>query len=381
MSKTAHQLPAMDTLPGLFLTLTALSGEFPAAMVSRLPSADTYAEFIIKRLKHDKFIRTFYRNSLRGFRLTLTAKQLLLATYPSWFQSSLTGNTETNLPKSEITRRLRLHRMAEVLLLMRNADVVVFPWEKPPIFQAARAHIGYAIEHPTYYSSRELKEIGPQANKIRGSRATGVLLTGRGIFVIYNTADTEMKWEYKAEMRLKALLQIELCQKGLLDQYKSAAQSAIVLGADMTQMEWLMGIGSRATRSFFVLDGNFEHFYFLTNNRHGEVLLQMLYAPELQETLNAILIENLSEPQPNHSIVNDGFDENGAPVLFGYTCDMPRIKRFDTALALHDQAGTLICFDFQESALRHICGSRVSLQTIDFEAFERSVLHIQEETD
>lgn len=381
MSKTAKQLPAMDTLPGLFLTLTALSGEFPAAMVSHLPSADTYAEFIIKRLKRDKFIRAFYRDSLRGFRLTLAAKQLLLATYPSWFQSSLTGNTETNLPKSEITRRLRLHRMSEVLLLMHNAGVVVFPWEKPPVFQPARAHIGYSIKQPTYYSSREIKEIGSQANKIRGSRATGVLLTDSGIFIIYNTATTEMRWEYKAEMRLKALLQIELCRARISEQYQSAAQDAIVVGATMTQMEWLMGIESKATRNFFVLDGNFEHFYFLTNDRHGEVLLQMLCTPELQDTLNAILMENLSAPQPNHRIVNDGFDESGTPVLFGYTCDMPRIKRFDTALALHDQAGTLICFDFQENAMRRICGPRISLQTIDFEAFERSVLHIQEETD
>lgn len=37
--------------------------------------------------------------------------------------------------------------------------------------------------------------------------------------------------------------------------------------------------------------------------------------------------------------------------------------------------GTLICFDYQEKALREICGQCVMLQSIDFQQFERSVLY------
>ena len=55
------------------------------------------------------------------------------------------------------------------------------------------------------------------------------------------------------------------------------------------------------------------------------------------------------------------------PVLFGYTCDMPRIRRFDTALELHEKVGTLFCFDFQEDAIRWVCGQRVNIQGLDFE--------------
>lgn len=47
----------------------------------------------------------------------------------------------------------------------------------------------------------------------------------------------------------------------------------------------------------------------------------------------------------------------------------------DTALELHGMTGTLICFDYQEEALREICGQRVILQSIDFQQFERSVLY------
>ena len=44
-----------------------------------------------------------------------------------------------------------------------------------------------------------------------------------------------------------------------------------------------------------MLDGNFEHFYYLTNDHHGEVLLQLLCEPELKASLDEILMENLSE--------------------------------------------------------------------------------------
>ena len=68
-----RELPGLDTFPGLVLALTALSGELPAALVSRLPASDTYKEYAVKQLKRDHLLRTFYRNGVRGLRLTTTA--------------------------------------------------------------------------------------------------------------------------------------------------------------------------------------------------------------------------------------------------------------------------------------------------------------------
>lgn len=68
----------------------------------------------------------------------------------------------------------------------------------------------------------------------------------------------------------------------------------------------------------------------------------------------------------------DAADRNGEPVLLSFFCDLPRIKRFDTALQLQNKYGTLICFDFQREALERYCSNRVKFQTIDFEKWERS---------
>ena len=227
-----------------------------------------------------------------------------------------------------------------------------------------------------YYSSREVKEIGAQATMIRGSRSTGILLCGSGIYAVYNTADTRMKWEYKAEVRLKAMMQTDLCHRRLADRFMDSPPGAIVFGDGMDQLEILMGQGDKETRNYLIMNGIFRCFHYLTLDHRGEVLLRLLCDPERKAALDGILSEDLAEGRSNWLIEHDAIDGNGCPVLFGYTCDMPRIRRFDDALGLHGQTGTVYCFDFQEPALRRVCGPRVALQSIDFEAFEGSVFHI-----
>ncbi len=78
MSQEGKQIPLLDTLAGLLLTLTALSGEFPTAQISRLPGGDAYKMKVVKRLKKDRLLHTYYADGLRGPRLTASAKKLLL---------------------------------------------------------------------------------------------------------------------------------------------------------------------------------------------------------------------------------------------------------------------------------------------------------------
>lgn len=359
MPRPPRRLPAQNTLSYLLLTLTALCGEYPISQISRLPGGPAYLESMVTSLRQSGLLHTFSKDGLRGLRLTSPAKRLLLADAPQWFSDYLTGSSEPNKLKSELSRRLRLHRMAEILTIMHNADIPAFPWEKAPF----SAMVGQNAESPAYYTSREIKEIGPQGTKIRSSRATGILLTDGGIFLTYNTAKAQMKWEYKAELRFKALLQTE----GVMPDTEI---SGIVFGSAMEQLPVLMQTDAR---SYFLLDGSFPHFYYLTNDRYGEAILRLLCDPQQCRTLDAILADGLYEQIPNWLVENDAVDSAGNPVLFAYTCDFPRVRRFDTALELHGMTGTLICFDYQEDALREICGHRVTLQSIDFQQFERSL--------
>lgn len=128
-----------------------------------------------------------------------------------------------------------------------------------------------------------------------------------------------------------------------------------------------MADGVSSPQNHFLLDGSYDHFYFLPNDRHGELLLRLLYNPAARNSLDAILSENLLPGVPGWNLEHDAVDQDGDPVLFAYLCDMPRLRRFDTALNLQERSGTVLCFDFQEEALRQVCGVHAMFQTIDFE--------------
>ena len=136
MTRREGPLPSPDTFPDLLLTLIALSGEIPPALVGRLPGSDSYKMYAIKILKREKLLRTYYHDGLRGLRLTTAAKRLLAARQPDRYLPLFSGDTATNAPIYSVPHRLRLHRMAEVLITAYNAGLLTFPWEKPPVFQA-----------------------------------------------------------------------------------------------------------------------------------------------------------------------------------------------------------------------------------------------------
>lgn len=367
----SDSLPDRQTVGYMLLELTAISGELPADQLKRIYGGDSYKLNVVKSLKAQKLLRTYYRDGLRGYRLTAKAKDKLIAGNPNRFTFSLTGAAETNRIKSEITRRLRLHRIAEATITMMNAGVRIYRDEKPDLFSPKWEESGvFSIKVPAFYNSREIKEIGTVFVKIRGARSVGVLLTPAEIFVVYNLGNALMKWEYKSEMRTKALMKTVLCRDRLSQQYSPEAVQGLILGNSMAlAYDLLAGEGGK---QYFVLDGNYENFYFLTNDRKGERLLELLCSKTKRLRLENILLADLYKGDNGSSLENDAFDENGNPVLFGYFCNLPRIKRFDTALRLQKKCGTLICFDFQKDVLSQYCGTQVKIQTIDFQKWERS---------
>ncbi len=364
-------LPDEQTVGYMLLELVAISGELPANQLHRLVGGDSYKLTVVRILKTQKLLRTYYRDSLRGYRLTIHAKKAFCAINPERFSFALTGSAETNLVKSEPARRLRLHRVAEATITMQNAGVQIFRDEKPHLFSPMWTDDDLlSITVPVFYNSREIKEIGTVFTKIRGARSVGVLLTLTDIYVVYNLGATLMKWDYKAEMRTKALMKTVLCRERLPAQYSPDDVHGLIFGNSMDiAYEILKGEGGK---QYFILDGNYEHFYYLTNDHKGECILRLLCNQTMTQQLENILYEDLYENEISANLECDAIDKEGNPVLLSFFCDLPRIKRFDTALQLQNKCGSLICFDFQKDALARYCCERVHFQTIDFQKWERS---------
>ena len=366
----SSRLPRTDTISYHLLELTAICGELPAYLLMRIPGSTSYKESVITSLKKDGLLKTYYRDKLRGYRLGRKARSFLLEENPERFSFFLTGNGETSRLKSEFTRRLRLHRVAEIFVSMRNAGIRIFRDEKPDIFSAGGSPVS-TLDCPAFYGSREIKEVGIDAVKIRGSRMAGALLAPAGIFVTYNGDSYTMKWDYRAEIKVQVFLKLLLCCERLPAQYARTEVSGLLLGNGLEPFYQILSSADTSSRCFFLLDGNYEHFYYLTNDRYGDTLLKLLCSPEKVTELDHMLMQGFQPKDTGLPIEHDALDGNGNPVLFGYFLDIPRINRFHTALQLQERTGTLICFDFQKEVLHRFCGGQVEFSTISFEKFER----------
>ena len=119
-------LPAQDSLYYELLALTAICGEVPCACADRLTSSKSYRKKVVTSLTHDKLLRIFSKDHLRGYRLGIRGKRLLRERAPERFQFYLSGRTDTNSIKSSPARRLRLHRIAQTYVTMLNAGTMIY---------------------------------------------------------------------------------------------------------------------------------------------------------------------------------------------------------------------------------------------------------------
>ncbi len=371
MKERKYKLPGPDTQAFHLLQLIAISGEFPATLLTRLAGGASYKEAMVYKLKKDGLLHTYYRDRLRSYRLTPLAKSLLMAEWRPRFQFYLTGNADTNRLKSEITRRLRQCRIASTYVNMLGAGILVFRDSKPAVFRQTGEIIPDRLGKTAFYSSREIKEIGAEAVKIRGARLVGVVLSEDHIFVTYNNNVAVERWDYQAEMRAKVLLKRNFCQLGSSSGYSPEVVCGLLFSDGMEPLYQLLTGAGSGNRRFFLMGGIYEHFYYLTNDRQGERLLNLLCDREKTAALNTVLRQGLGSRKPGGLIEHDALDLKGNPVLFNYFLDMPRMVRFTNALQLHERQGTVVCFDFQSSVLNRCFGGQIEIQAISFEKFER----------
>ena len=98
-----------------------------------------------------------------------------------------------------------------------------------------------------------------------------------------------MKWRYKSELRVKTLLWNILCQQRLAQQYRVEQVHGLVLGDSMDLAYQILTSTGGAKHDYFMLDGSYDHFYFLTNDHQGEVILALLCDPVKTAELDRIL--------------------------------------------------------------------------------------------
>ena len=363
------------------LSLTALSGECSPDILSRLGIGPSYGEKLVTKLKDEGLLKTHYKDRLRGYRLACGGKKLLLAQNPERFSFYLSGNTETNHPRSGYPRRLRLQQASHIYAMLLNAGIAFFRDEKPLIFrEEPQAGESVRMPLPIFYHSREVKELGTEAVKIGNSRIMGILFAPGCIYALFHTGTAPIKWEYQTELRVKTFLSHHI-SRGILSRgsiepcyHPDTPIRLLFIGSGMDTALKLMESTGGFQKSYFCLDSSFDYFHYVPDDAAGETTLRLLCSPALQKALRSLLLSDLQPPCPDYGLEHDAVSE-GMPVLLAFDFDMLRLSRFRTALSFHGLAGNLVCFDFQKPVLQQYFGDAAAIETIDLYKFERRFLH------
>lgn len=242
--------------------------------------------------------------------------------------------------------------MAEINVLLYQAKIEIWRDCKPIIFSPEyKARYPPVLNAPTYYSSREIKEIGLEAVKVKNSRAIGITISEDDIFILYNTGNQSMKWQYKSELRMKAVISYCLKQSKIVTHYKIESMKAIMVAESMEIAYTLMTNRNNHQNHTFILDESFEHMYFVPATMQGIILLKILHHRDILQELNEILLTDLCREKLISSNYYDAIDQENRVVLFAYDFDMPRIAKFNNSVQIRKTKGVLICFDFQKETL------------------------------
>ena len=375
----------MDTTTSAYrlMEMAAISGECSPRVLAHLHLNTSYGEKLITRLKKEGHIRTHYKDGLRGYRLTSRGKKLLLSENPARFSFYLSGSSDTNRPRSDIPRRLRLQQASIAYAMLQGAGVEIFRDRKAPLFQPGTRTEPASpcnMTLPAFYHSREVKELGAEAVKINNSRTTGILLAPECIYAVFCTGGALMKWEYRTELKVKALLSYH-ASRGILSgmgggprYHPDTPIKALIIGKGMGMAQKLMESTGGFQKSYFCLDSSFDYFHYVPDDAAGETTLRLLCSPAMMKALKNLLLSDLQPPCPDYGLEHDAVS-GGRPVLLAFDFDMLRLSRFRTALSFHQLMGHLICFDFQKPILQQYFGETAAIETIDLYKFERRFLH------
>ena len=347
------------------LAATALCGELSPLAASRLVPSQSYRYHVLEDLLKAKLLRPYRRDKVKGYRLTRRAKDQLAEQGPDRYAALFCGCVRTNSYASELPRRLRMHRLGEVLAMMQLCGVALFRDEKADLFGSQCLPAGAPL--PAFYLAREVQAMGDAALKIKNARMAGVLLTPSRFFLVYNTGSGLMRWAPASELRARTLLTEWVGRRTGFPAYAGQSAGALLLGETMDLAPDLLQSRGGGRQQQFYLDGTFAQMCYLPNTPQGDAVLRLLLEETARHTLRTAIIKTLQPKPTRGNFAYDALDEQGQPVLFAWDFDLIRIQSFALGLGSRGLTGTAIAFDFQAGALRRYLGGRVQVRPLSLE--------------
>ncbi len=336
----------------LLLVLTAISGELPADMAEVVIGSASYTAAVMTRLKQEGYVLVRSQSGCKGYVLRAKGKRYVLSKFEGETAFFLRGAAETSHVKSEIDKRLRLHRMSKVWVFFWKTGIPVFRNEKPELFGTASES---GRGNTAYYGSVEFKG---RTDAIKGSRACGILLSGESGYIVYHSLSQRMRWAKKMERSIRSWAERECMKSGGF-----LRMDAVVMGDSIDFLKDLLTSDGGMKGNLFQVDDIYEHYYYLPMHREALIQVILLTAAGKREKLRRFLCTALIQTENMEYQVSAGMDGEGNPAYFCYELDMRHLLRVKQELEWR-QEGSIFCFSYQRPVLEHFFGKEAGYREI-----------------
>ena len=343
------------------LSLICMSGECSEEALRILLPQDNYRQKLLYKMISDKLITRYQKDDVYGYRLAKKGKDYLLLMDKERFGFFLLDGADFSMRRPILRYRLRQHRISETLAMMESA-VEIYRDRKELIFEE---YTEQAFQQSAFFVAREVKAQKDLTRKIVSSKMTGVWVNQEEASICYNMANNLPEWHENLENRTEILIRSMLRKEGVehLD--------ALIFGNDMSVAAKILSDGNMQRQ---LMVSSFERFCFIPMDRNGLLLLEMLKDKNAYEDLYCILTEDFIFSEEENQVINDGYNNDGKPVLICVDCDLKRLVQFISQLDFIGQTGEVICFDFQKEAVKEYCGKNAKVAAVDFEKFQENFI-------
>lgn len=340
------------------LGIISLSIDFPCRLMNRFECSGRSVYRAIEKMINAGYIKRYRKDGISSLRIMKKGQSMLIANNPDRFEKAM---EKKRYSRSDLVKRLRLHRVASTYASMRNSGIKIYMDEKPDLFSQDETE-NITLNDTAFYSALEIKELGPECTKIKFSRSVGVMLCEdeRG-FIVYNTDNSLMKWSGKAEQRLYGVLTGILLNKGI--QVNDFV--GLMLGNDMRTGFSQLNSKGGVKNSFFKLDNTFNEFYYVPANKEGDLQLKLLIDSEKRAKLRDSVMQSFRLTDSLFPFAADGVDTEDRVTLLSYEFDMEKIRKFKSGLEMFEKTGIVICFDFQRKVLEEYFGNLARIVTLN----------------
>lgn len=338
----------------LLLVMIAISGELPAGLAGEVIGSNSYAAAIITGLNQEGYISVRNKSGCKGYVLKAKGKRYVLEAYREDTAYFLQGAIETSHVKSEVEKRIRLHRMSKAWVFHWKMGIPIFQSQKPNLFGGAKERWKGEIQ-AAYYGSLEFKG---GFDSIKGSRACGLLITGESGYIVYHSMSQKMKWAKKMERSMRVWAERLFLQQGIV-----GSADAVVIGDHMELLCELLESDGGIRGNLYQVDDIFERSFFVPMCAEAEIQMQLILSKNKQAALYRFLCGILDTVESREYTVRAGIDREGIPVYFCYELEMRHLKRVKQELGWKKN-GCILCLEYQRTALERYFGEGVKIHEI-----------------